>query len=567
MEPVPLALVLYSAQIVVVVCVATVAAALGRLSVPAVRLAYWRGVGALCLVLPFFATTHADVTGVVVAFGAGTLLGAGNEVAAPPLITVGAAVFWAWAVGAVARLGWLLVGGWGLWQLRRRSIPAMLGVEIDALRKALAPHAEFRWSGDLKQPVTFGVRRPLVLLPQRFGGLSADAQVAVACHELLHVARRDWVWIVIEEHVRALFWFHPGIWWLVDRVQLAREEVIDRLVVARTAARRAYMSALMTFADGGPSASLSIAFIRHRHLKSRFRHLAKESQMSFRRLAWTVAALAVVMSCAALGAAWALPLDVGVFTLQGREKARLEIRLAEIAPAAGLIEAAVSGSDRRVYLHAETLATAADVTGARAMETGGSQFAVGVTFSDAASARMMRGTEAHLGRPVAIMLDGNVIAAPTVRAPISDSAVISGITASAALDLATRLAVAAALLPMPAPVESTSPQQQNAGATQDGQVVAPGEGVTLPKPTYEVKPQYTPAAMQVKIEGTVLLAIVVQTDGTVGRVQVTKSLDTTYGLDDAAVRAARQWRFVPGRKDGKPVAVEVALEMTFTLRN
>ena len=45
-------------------------------------------------------------------------------------------------------------------------------------------------------------------------------QSAVACHELLHVNRRDWVWNTLEELVRTFFWFHPGIHWLIARIQL-----------------------------------------------------------------------------------------------------------------------------------------------------------------------------------------------------------------------------------------------------------------------------------------------------------------------------------------------------------
>ena len=52
----------------------------------------------------------------------------------------------------------------------------------------------------------------------------------------------------------------------------------------------------------------------------------------------------------------------------------------------------------------------------------------------------------------------------------------------------------------------------------------------------------------------------------VGDIQVTRSLDDKYGLDRQAGRAATKWLFKPGTKDGKPVPVEVELEMTFTLR-
>lgn len=90
--------------------------------------------------------------------------------------------------------------------------------------------------------------------------------------------------------------------------------------------------------------------------------------------------------------------------------------------------------------------------------------------------------------------------------------------------------------------------------------------VTLPTVVREVKPEYTPAAMEAKIEGAVLLEVVVQADGTVGSVRVTRSLDTTYGLDQAAAEAASQWLFEPGRLDGEAVEVAVTLELRFTLR-
>jgi TonB family protein len=59
---------------------------------------------------------------------------------------------------------------------------------------------------------------------------------------------------------------------------------------------------------------------------------------------------------------------------------------------------------------------------------------------------------------------------------------------------------------------------------------------------------------------------VVLADGNVGDVTVARSLDTTYGLDQQAVNAAKQWTFKPGTKDGKPVAVRVNIELKFTLK-
>ena len=97
-------------------------------------------------------------------------------------------------------------------------------------------------------------------------------------------------------------------------------------------------------------------------------------------------------------------------------------------------------------------------------------------------------------------------------------------------------------------------------------VYKPGNGITLPVVVKEVKPQYTRAAMQAQIQGSVWLECVVDEQGDVTDIKVTKSLDKEHGLDQAAIDAARQWKFKPGQKDGKPVAVQITLELTFTLK-
>ena len=71
---------------------------------------------------------------------------------------------------------------------------------------------------------------------------------------------------------------------------------------------------------------------------------------------------------------------------------------------------------------------------------------------------------------------------------------------------------------------------------------------------------------EARIEGTVLLDCVVLADGMVGDVTVSRSLDPMLGLDQEAVKATKQWKFRPGMKDGKPVAVRVQIELAFTLK-
>jgi hypothetical protein len=105
---------------------------------------------------------------------------------------------------------------------------------------------------------------------------------------------------------------------------------------------------------------------------------------------------------------------------------RFEVRLAEDRAAAGLREARVSG-DRVVYLHEEIVVTNADIErSAVAQGSSPSRFSVGVRFNAAGAEKMRQATANHVGRPIAILIDGEVVAAPVLRSAISDSALISG---------------------------------------------------------------------------------------------------------------------------------------------
>jgi TonB family protein len=94
----------------------------------------------------------------------------------------------------------------------------------------------------------------------------------------------------------------------------------------------------------------------------------------------------------------------------------------------------------------------------------------------------------------------------------------------------------------------------------------PGNGVSWPRLVQEVKPNYTAAAMRAQVEGLVELEILVLPDVSVGRVNIVRSLDSRFGLDDEAIKAVWRWRFDPGRRAGKAVPVRVGVELSFNLR-
>ena len=93
------------------------------------------------------------------------------------------------------------------------------------------------------------------------------------------------------------------------------------------------------------------------------------------------------------------------------------------------------------------------------------------------------------------------------------------------------------------------------------------DGVTPPKPIPPlVHAQYPPEAFRRKIEGRVTVKVVVREDGTIDpdSVNVTRSVDPVYGLDDAVVKAVKQWRFRPGMNDGQLVSVRVSIDCWFS---
>lgn len=104
------------------------------------------------------------------------------------------------------------------------------------------------------------------------------------------------------------------------------------------------------------------------------------------------------------------------------------------------------------------------------------------------------------------------------------------------------------------------------GGGMGGGEFRPGNGVTSPEILFEKRPEYTSEAMRAKVQGIVEVEALVNPDGTVGRVQIIRSLDDRFGLDQKALEAVRMWRFRPGMRLGKPVPVLVTIELTFTLR-
>lgn len=296
-------LVLWSVQIAIVAGTAVVFPRLLALKMPKDRLLFWQLVLLICLVLPAMSPWKRDVIAGKVSAST-TIISASANPSGPHHFpfSLNAVLLAIAAAGILVRMGFLLSGFLRLHRLHLEAEPlspsSSWGVEAD-----------LRISPEVISPVTFGFRKPVALLPQGFGDLSVAMQDAIICHEIVHVRRHDWLFMLGEELIRALLWFHPAIWWLLREIQLVREQAVDREVIEMTKSRDQYIDALLLFA-GAPRSDLAPAplFLRRNHLKDRVASILKEAHMSTSKSLSAFAASITLLAASCWFITAALPL-------------------------------------------------------------------------------------------------------------------------------------------------------------------------------------------------------------------------------------------------------------------
>jgi Zn-dependent protease with chaperone function len=164
-------------------------------------------------------------------------------------------LFAAWAVIA----GWSLLGvGRGLWHLhvlRKTCVPIEPELLDGQLRETLARNQSSRpvalcTSDRVQVPTAIGLVNPAVVFPRWvMQELPPDELNQILLHELAHLRRWDDWTNLIQRVVKALFFFHPAVWWIEKRVSLEREMACDDAVLAETASPRAYAECLAHLAE------------------------------------------------------------------------------------------------------------------------------------------------------------------------------------------------------------------------------------------------------------------------------------------------------------------------------
>lgn len=90
-----------------------------------------------------------------------------------------------------------------------------------------------------------------------------------------------------------------------------------------------------------------------------------------------------------------------------------------------------------------------------------------------------------------------------------------------------------------------------------------GGGVSMPEVTYKVEPEFSEEARKAKFMGTVMVGIIVDTNGRPQNVHIVRGVG--MGLDEKAMEAVRQYKFKPAMENGKPVPVELQVEVNFQI--
>jgi TonB family protein len=184
-----------------------------------------------------------------------------------------------------------------------------------------------------------------------------------------------------------------------------------------------------------------------------------------------------------------------------------------------------------------------------------------------------------VGVEVIVLADGSVGDVRVVKSldkkyGLDDSALkaarewkfLPGLVNAQAVPVVVPLTLVFRLFPGPrGPVPAYPVVQESVAEFRKGAYMPDTPGLIKPKLTSTKPPVYTRDAMRQKIQGDVELEGIVGTDGSLVKVRVTKSLDARYGLDDAAMHAAREWKFIPATFEGQAVPVVVTLVLSFRL--
>jgi TonB family protein len=521
-----------------IVLLAGFAAAAGlRRASAAVRHFVWTAAMAAMVVLPValfvapkwswrVATTEPARAAVVVSQQqAGAVL---KATGAPP--TTSDWLLGLWVIGcAVVGARFLLGAGRASWMAPRAAEARHAGAMLEELRRALGIRRRVRVleSADAPMPLTWGILRPVVLLPEGAGQWPPARLRTVLLHELVHVGRLDLLAQAIAQAACCLYWFHPLAWMAARQLRKERERACDDAVLSRGMAAPDYAGHLMDLVR-------ELAATRRRwedapamaeasDLESRVRGLLDGTRRRHplsRRAAIAIAsvALAVLLPVVAITA----QAQAGRGSLVGVVEDASHARV----PNCQVTAKNLDGTDQEV-----TRANAAGEYSFTATPPG----RYTLEFRSAGFKIFKADVAVEAGKAVRVDATLGV-------GEVSETVVVTG--------------------RKPAGVTPTvTPAAPMAGAPQRIRV---GGNVQAAKLIRMVRPEYPAELQQLGIQGTVVMRAVISTTGDLLIVQAINA-EGDARLANAALDAVRLWKYQPTLLNGQPVEVVTTITVDFRL--
>lgn len=374
-------------------------------------------------------------------------------------------------------------------------------------------------SAEIHTPLTWGLFRPVILLPASAASWTPDCLRGILVHEREHIRRFDSLSHWLCELVCAAWWFHPLVWLARSRAAHERECACDDAVIRSGARPSDYATVLLNLlstlpSKGEPLMALSVLSNFERRIGKILRpDIDRHPSSATTRAAIAVAAFALIVPLAILHAQD----PAGYADLSGTVVDSSGARIPN-----ALVTASGSGGNREV--------TRADLSGAW-------------TLSGIPAGKYTVGVQAP----------GFAVTARTLTLAPGQHATVDEALQLGAIHETIRV-VGTGQARRSVPQGDSSPERIRVGGN-----VQPANLMR------QVKPAYPISARDQGIEGTVLLDAVIGTNGDVLSLVVVNKL-ADPDLAAAALRAVQQWHYQPTLLNGVPVEVVTTIAMNFTLQ-
>lgn len=242
---------------------------------------------------------------------------AATEGGVPPAVWLAVA----WAAGVLLLAGRFLLHVLRIARISRDARTVTGGPLADAAERAArelrirAPRIALADAPGV--PLTWGLGRPVILLPEEAAEWSPEAQRAVLHHEMAHVRRRDYLALVVMELCRALHWPNLLVWWMARRARMDQERACDDAAILSGISAADYARHLVavarTYALGSRQPAGALPIVRRSTLARRVRAVmeggASRRPATLRTAAKSLVVVGLLAAPLAVASPWTCPPD------------------------------------------------------------------------------------------------------------------------------------------------------------------------------------------------------------------------------------------------------------------